>query len=108
MKKREQIVDMEVASLRAQRDELEKDRDMWRAECESLRPRAWAATLIAAAPTLARALCRVEWNVWGDCDLLCPCCYAPRLRGHAPTCYLDAALTAAGLTAEDREEVRRG
>lgn len=36
MKKREQIVDMEVASLRAQRDELKKDRDMWRAECESL------------------------------------------------------------------------
>ena len=64
--------------------------------------------LITAAPTLARALCRVEWNVWGDCDLLCPCCYAPRLRGHAPTCYLDAALTAAGLSAEDREEVRRG
>ena len=108
MKKREQIVDMEVASLRAQRDELEKDRDMWRAECESLRPRAWAATLIAAAPALARALCRVEWNVWGDCDVLCPCCCAPRLRGHAADCPLDAALTAAGLSAEDREEVRRG
>ena len=26
----------ELATLRAQRDELKKDRDMWRAECESL------------------------------------------------------------------------
>ena len=63
--------------------------------------------LAAAAPALARALCRVEWNVWGDCDVLCPCCCAPRLRGHAADCPLDAALTAAGLGAEDREEVRR-
>ena len=63
--------------------------------------------LAAAAPALARALCRVEWNVWGDCDVLCPCCCAPRLRGHAADCPLDAAQTAAGLGAEDREEVRR-
>lgn len=60
--------------------------------------------LIAAAPALARALCRVEWpgGYCGECE-------SERFYGgHAPDCPLDAALTAAGLTAEDREEVRRG
>ena len=60
--------------------------------------------LAAAAPALARALCRVEWpgGYCGECE-------SERFYGgHAPDCPLDAALTAAGLTAEDREEVRRG
>lgn len=79
--------------------------------------------LAAAAPALARALCRVEWGSFRDIsdygtrEEVCPacCCHVRRFArasvvvgGHAANCPLDAALTAAGLTAEDREEVRRG
>ena len=78
-----------------------------------------SARLAAAAPALARALCRLEAVPvsaddvdWGPSDNWhkCLCCYLmPRLHfGHKPGCHLDAALTAAGLSAEDREEVRRG
>ena len=68
--------------------------------------------IIAAAPALARALCRVEWLGSAD-GPGCPWCLSeqglsPHLSQHAADCPLDAALTAAGLTAEDREEVRRG
>lgn len=83
------------------------------------------AELIAAAPGLARALCRVEWGSFRDISYyesqeeVCPACDCPPVKitnrygvvtpgGHAPDCPLDAALAAAGLTAEDREEVRRG
>ncbi len=78
------------------------------------------ATLAAAAPGLARALCRVEWegSLNPSGDPACPECRCPPQAamgasglypgGHAPDCPVDAWLTAAGLTAEDREEVRRG
>lgn len=81
--------------------------------------------LAAAAPALARALCRVEWGSYRDItdyesqEEVCPACDCPPVTitnrygvvtpgGHAPDCPLDAALTAAGLATEDREEVRRG
>ena len=61
------------------------------------------ATLIAAAPALARALCRVEWSS-GHCEG----CGQGSRYWHLADCPLDAALTAAGLSEKDREEVRRG
>ena len=59
--------------------------------------------LAAAAPALARALCRLEWATG-----FCEACYRKGYYCHRPGCSIDAALTAAGLSAEDREEVRRG
>lgn len=59
--------------------------------------------LIRAAPALARALCRIEWP-----EGYCGECRAERPYGHQPGCGVDAALTAAGLSHEDRMEVRRG
>lgn len=73
--------------------------------------------LHAAAPALARALCRVEFGdtvsrfagtQYGGGALLesCPSCLGD--GRHAFDCPIDDALTAAGLTAADRAEVRRG
>jgi len=62
------------------------------------------ARLAAAAPMLARALCLVEWE--GDSG--CPACdgYDDNGSLHTVDCPVDAALTAAGLTQEDRVAVR--
>lgn len=69
------------------------------------------ARLAAAAPTLARALAMVEFSgvaIDQDC---CPACGTicpadmPTPR-HEATCWLNAALLAAGLTPADREAVR--
>ena len=64
------------------------------------------ARIIAAAPAMARALCLVEWtdNVRGD---MCRACGRLETEGHRNHCPLDAALTAAGLSPEDREQVRK-
>lgn len=69
------------------------------------------ATLLAAAPQLARALAMVEcagaegWDGPG----FCPSCGADVAgEPHRCDCILDAALTAAGLGPEDRARVRRG
>lgn len=61
------------------------------------------ATLAAAAPALARALCRVEWSS-GHCEG----CGQGSRYWHLADCPIDAALTAAGLSEKDREKVRRG
>lgn len=79
------------------------------------------ASLIAAAPAMARLLCRLEWSGYDGFDsghggwIVCPICRThPPERlpqttwRHAPDCALDAALTAAGLDAEERERVRGG
>ena len=60
--------------------------------------------LIGAASALARALCRVEWfeGYCGECGSERP------YGGHKTDCLLNAALTAAGLSDEDRDEVRCG
>jgi hypothetical protein len=83
---------------------------------------AGALKLAAAAPAMARALALVEWAeetpAHGMC---CPCCGRGEWEGHSRyqpgniygaepgtvSCELDAALTAAGLDAAAREEVRR-
>lgn len=68
------------------------------------------ARLAAAAPEMARALCMVEW-VFNGTSECCPCCEILRGRDHEPHaeyCSLDLALSAAGLSHEDREGVRVG
>lgn len=68
-------------------------------ECDAIAP------LVRTAPAMARALCMVEYSDNDDIDM-CPACR--HCIGHAADCKLDAALTAAGLDAAAREEVRRG
>jgi len=67
--------------------------------------------LAAAAPAMARALCEVEWRGFAvDEANVCPargCRGEEKKHPHSPDCALDAALTAAGLDAAAREEVRR-
>ena len=92
------------------------------------------AALIAAAPAMARLLCRLEWSGLANCRPVldwdrreralvgwepdddgndgCPCCGAIDSRDdlgkrwHVKDCQLDAALTAAGIDAAERERVR--
>lgn len=83
------------------------------------------ARLASQAPAMARTLCRLEWSLTllvtpptGVPGLVyacmprevqaCPACRAqrPGPESHAPSCWLDALLTAAGLTPADREEAR--
>jgi len=64
------------------------------------------AHLIAAAPAMARLLCRLEWSQT-RVDLVphtCPACWMA--GNHHAKCELDAALTAAGISPEERERVR--
>lgn len=53
-----------------------------------------------------------EYGGTGQCPACCgyvkPEYYLVTTFGHKPGCALDAALTAAGLTAEDRQRVREG
>ncbi len=88
------------------------------------------ARLLSLAPAMARTLCLVEWSGsqdiydYGSADPVCPVCQGSRttiehrrapgdnialvtVGGHEPDCLLDAVLTAAGLTEEDRDYVRR-
>lgn len=60
------------------------------------------ASLISAAPAMARLLCRLEWDC-GQCRL----CWAHQVEDHRDGCPIDAALSAAGLGAEERERVRQ-
>ena len=71
----------------------------------------WVA-FFCAAPAMARALCLVERSGAGPGNE-CPVCgylalteseYGP--VGHAADCWLDLALSAAGLDRDAREEVR--
>lgn len=71
--------------------------------------------LIAAAPAMARLLCRLEWSACYRCgpddteheeDSACPECTQHADLGHMPGCPLDAALLAAGISPEERERVR--
>ncbi len=65
------------------------------------------AKLAATAPTMARALCSIEWSESED-DLKvlqCPWCGGTDPT-HASHCELDRALTQAGLDSEAREVVR--
>ena len=79
--------------------------------------------LAAAAPAMARALCLAETS-YGEGDYYCTAyqscgvCAKPiaytiedgkhvAIIQHKPACPLDAALTAAGLSPEDREQVRK-
>ena len=81
------------------------------------------AELAAAAPAMARALCLAETS-YGEGDYYCTAyqscgvCAKPiaytiedgkhvAIIQHKPACPLDAALTAAGLSPEDREQVRK-
>ena len=73
------------------------------------------AHLIAAAPAMARLLCRLEWSACYPCgpddsehdqDRACPECGAHAALDHLPGCLLDAALSAAGISPEERERVR--
>ena len=73
------------------------------------------AALIAAAPAMARLLCRLEWSACYPCgpddsehdqDRACPECGAHAALDHLPGCLLDAALSAAGISPEERERVR--
>lgn len=67
------------------------------------------AALIAAAPAMARLLCRLEWSSVQD-ETGCVVCgeFADGdVPEHTADCLLDAALTAAGLDAEERERVRQ-
>ncbi len=73
------------------------------------------ARIFAATPALARELAMLEWSRrfntgYGTSRELdghsCPSCWQEQPT-HAPACRLDAALTAAGLTPEDREAVRK-
>ena len=75
---------------------------------------AWAK-LLAAAPAMARLLCRLEWSACYPCgpddsehdqDRACPECGAHAALDHLPGCLLDAALSAAGISPEERERVR--
>jgi len=68
------------------------------------------AHLIAAAPAMARLLCRLEW-VLDDCSEGCGCSDECRAcghdrGGHAPDCELDRVLSEAGISPEERERVR--
>jgi thioredoxin reductase len=68
------------------------------------------AHLIAAAPAMARLLCRLEWSSVQD-ETGCVVCgeFADGdVPEHTADCPLDAALTAAGIDAAERERVRGG
>jgi hypothetical protein len=70
---------------------------------------AWAK-LLAAAPAMARLLCRLEWSSVQD-ETGCVVCgeFADGdVPEHTADCPLDAALTAAGIDAAERERVRGG
>lgn len=84
-------------------------------EGELLTP-ADVARIIAAAPAMARALCLAEFSGYDPvrgCDV-CPVCKSFGYDGstsppapHDPDCGLHQSLTAAGLSPEDREAVRK-
>lgn len=93
------------------RDSENEVKDNWGPGFES----ASAFQVILAAHAMAGALCLVEWSggIQFDVDMensvfaQCPCCGAPRVRKHRDSCVLDRSLTAAGLSPENREEVRK-
>ena len=65
--------------------------------------------LIAAAPAMARLLCRLEWSSVQD-ETGCVVCgeFADGdVPEHTADCLLDAALTQAGISPEERERVRQ-
>jgi hypothetical protein len=67
--------------------------------------------LAAAAPAIVRALLVVEWAGWvrNELEDLPSCPHCLNVRGHHDLgCYVDAALTAAGLTDQkSRDEARK-
>lgn len=71
--------------------------------------RAERQQLTIAAPAMARALCMVEFGGHDASDgaEICPGCYAEPSEAHGPVCWLDLALTAAGLDAAARAAVRK-
>mgnify|MGYP000561914280 CR=1 FL=1 len=70
---------------------------------ETMGPDGQVAKLIAAAPAMARLLCRFE-GASGD-GLYRLCCRSAD-KPHMPGCPLDACLTAIGISPEERERVR--